>query len=72
MAKSVIISCAVTGALHTPSMSPHLPLTPGQIAAAEAGAAILYLHAREPLGGRPRADAAIFGQFLRRIKRARA
>lgn len=75
MAKSVIISCAVTGSLHTPSMSPYLPLTPDQIAAesiaaAEAGAAILHLHARDPLDGRPTADPGVFGQFLPRIKQA--
>lgn len=54
----VIISCAVTGAIHTPSMSDHLPITPAEIAsqaiaAAEAGAAILHLHARDPNDGRP-------------------
>lgn len=75
MAKSVIISCAVTGSLHTPSMSPHLPLTPDQIAAesiaaAEAGAAILHLHARDPIDGRPSADPAVFAQFLPRIAQA--
>ncbi|MEG3178770.1 3-keto-5-aminohexanoate cleavage protein [Sphingomonas sp. RB3P16] len=75
MAKSVIISCAITGSLHTPSMSPHLPITPNQIAAesiaaAEAGAAILHLHARDPQDGRPTADPAVFLQFLPRIKQA--
>jgi uncharacterized protein (DUF849 family) len=69
MAKSVIITCAITGSLHTPSMSPHLPITPQQIAhesiaAAEAGAAILHLHARDPANGRPTADPAVFHQFL--------
>ena len=54
----IIISCAVTGAIHTPSMSPHLPITPEEIiadslAAADAGAAILHLHARHPEDGRP-------------------
>jgi uncharacterized protein (DUF849 family) len=54
----VIITCAITGAIHTPSMSPHLPVTPDQIAeaaigAAEAGAAIVHLHARDPANGRP-------------------
>ncbi|MGB2356548.1 MAG: 3-keto-5-aminohexanoate cleavage protein, partial [Planktomarina sp.] len=54
----VIISCAITGAIHTPSMSPHLPITPEEIitdslAATEAGAAILHLHARNPEDGRP-------------------
>jgi uncharacterized protein (DUF849 family) len=68
----VIISCAVTGALHTPSMSEHLPLTPDQIAAqaieaAEAGAAILHLHARDPIDGRPTADPAVFSAFVPRI-----
>ena len=53
MANKVIISCAVTGAIHTPSMSPYLPITPeeiarGSIEAAEAGAAIIHLHARDP------------------------
>ncbi|MBM3339918.1 MAG: 3-keto-5-aminohexanoate cleavage protein, partial [Betaproteobacteria bacterium] len=54
----VIITCAVTGAIHTPSMSPYLPITSAQIAdaavgAAEAGAAIVHLHARDPIDGRP-------------------
>ena len=54
----VIITCAITGSIHTPSMSPHLPITPEQIAdaavgAAEAGAAIVHLHARDPKDGRP-------------------
>jgi uncharacterized protein (DUF849 family) len=69
----VIITCAVTGSLHTPSMSPHLPITPAQIAAesigaAQAGAAILHLHARDPETGRPTADPAVFQEFLPRIK----
>ena len=56
--RKVIITCAVTGAIHTPSMSPHLPITPDQIvtealAAAEAGASILHLHARDPKTGKP-------------------
>jgi len=71
----VIISCAVTGAIHTPSMSPHLPLTPHDIAqqaidAANAGAAILHLHARDPVDGRPSADPEVFAQFLPVIKAA--
>jgi len=75
LAQSVIISCAITGSLHTPSMSPHLPITPDQItaesiAAAEAGAAILHLHARDPVDGRPSSDAELFRQFLPRIKQA--
>ena len=68
----VIISCAVTGAVHTPSMSRYLPLTPDEIAsqaieAAQAGAAILHLHARDPSDGRPSADPAVFQQFVPRI-----
>ena len=71
----VIISCAVTGSVHTPTMSPHLPVTPDQIAeqaieAAEAGAAILHLHARDPRDGRPTADPAVYDQFVPRIKAA--
>ncbi len=77
MARSgkVIITCAVTGSIHTPTMSPHLPLTPDEVAkqaieAAEAGAAILHLHARDPKDGRPTPDPAVFMQFLPRIKQA--
>ncbi|MCZ7647042.1 MAG: 3-keto-5-aminohexanoate cleavage protein [Planctomycetota bacterium] len=72
-ARNVIVTCAVTGAIHTPSMSPHLPVTPEQIvkeavAAAEAGAAILHLHARDPHDGRPSPDAELFMEFLPQIK----
>ncbi|HUD92959.1 3-keto-5-aminohexanoate cleavage protein [Sphingobium sp.] len=68
MAK-IIISCAVTGSAHTPTMSDALPLTPAQIAqqsieAAEAGAAILHLHARVPQDGRPTGDPDVYAQFL--------
>jgi uncharacterized protein (DUF849 family) len=77
MAKSgkVIITCAVTGSIHTPTMSPYLPVTPDEVAeqaigAAEAGAAILHLHARDPKDGRPTPDPAVFMQFLPRIKQA--
>jgi uncharacterized protein (DUF849 family) len=71
----VIISCAITGAIHTPSMSPHLPVTPDDIAtsaveAAEAGAAIVHLHARNPETGRPDQSPEAFGRFLSRIKQA--
>ncbi len=71
----VIITCAVTGAIHTPSMSPHLPVTPNEIAesaiaAAEAGASILHLHARDPETGKPTQDPAVFEQFLPRIKQS--
>ena len=73
--KKVIITCAVTGAIHTPSMSPHLPVTPneiaeGAIAAAEAGASILHLHARDPETGKPTQDPAVFEKFLPRIKQS--
>ena len=76
MAKGkVIISCAVTGAIHTPSMSPYLPITPEQIAAesiaaAEAGAAIIHLHARNPETGEPTPDPAMFMRFLPIIKQS--
>jgi uncharacterized protein (DUF849 family) len=68
-----IISCAITGAVHPPSFSPHLPFTPDQIAtqaieAAEAGAAIVHLHARDPENGRPTADPSVFARFLPEIK----
>ena len=73
MNDKVIITCAVTGSIHTPTMSPHLPITPDEIAseavaAANAGAAILHLHARDPATGRPTADPDVFMQFLPRIK----
>ena len=73
--RKVIITCAVTGAIHTPSMSPYLPVTPEQIAesaigAAQAGAAIVHLHARNPVDGSPSQDPALFKQFLPQIKAA--
>ena len=73
--RKVIITCAVTGSIHTPSMSPYLPITPEQVAegaigAAEAGAAIVHLHARDPYDGRPTPDPEIFFEFLPRIKGA--
>jgi uncharacterized protein (DUF849 family) len=72
-ARKVIITCAVTGSIHTPTMSPHLPITPDEIAeaavgAAEAGAAIIHLHARDPKDGRPTPDPGVFMEFLPRIK----
>ena len=71
----VIITCAITGAIHTPSMSPYLPATPAAIGesaigAAAAGASILHLHARDPADGRPTQDPAVFRQFLPAIKAA--
>jgi uncharacterized protein (DUF849 family) len=72
-ANKVIISCAVTGSIHTPSMSPYLPVTPEEIAddavrASEAGAAILHLHARVPDSGRPSQSPDLFARFLPSIK----
>src|SRR5262249_13586836 len=74
-ADKVIISCAVTGSIHTPTMSTALPITPSEIAeqsiaAAEAGAAIIHLHARDPKDGRPSPSADLFMEFLPRIKQA--
>jgi 3,5-dioxohexanoate:acetyl-CoA acetone transferase len=71
----VIVSCAITGAIHVPSLTPHLPITPQQIAgeavgAAEAGAAIVHLHARDPQTGKPTPDPEVFAQFLPQIKRS--
>ncbi len=72
MSKPVIITCAPTGGIHTPTMSPHLPLTPGEIAtaaieAAEAGAAIIHLHARNPETGQPDPRPELFSDFMARI-----
>ncbi|MCA3350963.1 MAG: 3-keto-5-aminohexanoate cleavage protein [Roseomonas sp.] len=71
----VIITCAVTGAIHTPSMSDYLPITPKEIAeqsiaAAEAGASIIHLHARDPQNGQPTPDPKVFMQFLPVIKQS--
>ena len=73
MPKPVIITCAPTGGIHTPTMSPHLPITPDQIVsasveAAEAGASIIHLHARDPETGKPDPRAETFMQFLPRIR----
>jgi uncharacterized protein (DUF849 family) len=73
--RSVIVTCAVTGAIHTPSMSPYLPITPEQIAeeaiaAARAGAAIVHLHARDPFDGKPTGDPELFRKFLPVIRDA--
>ena len=72
-ARKVIITCAVTGSIHTPSMSPHLPVTAQEIAdaaigAAEAGAAVVHLHARDPKDGRPDQNPDAFAPFLKVIK----
>jgi len=69
----VIITCAVTGSIHTPTMSPYLPITPDEIAqaaieAVKAGAAIVHLHARNPKDGSPTQDPALFRQFAPKIK----
>lgn len=71
--RKVIITCAITGSVHTPSMSPYLPVTPADIAqsaldAAQAGAAIVHLHARKPDTGQPTQDPALYAQFLPRIR----
>src|SRR5580693_873247 len=73
MAGKVIITCALTGSGHTPSMSPYLPYTVGDVidqgvAAAEAGAAVLHVHARNPEDGSPSADPALFAQYAKGIK----
>jgi uncharacterized protein (DUF849 family) len=69
----VIVSCAVTGSIHVPTVSEYLPITPEEIAdsaigAAQAGAAIVHLHARDPVSGRPTPDPEIFAQFLPKIR----
>jgi uncharacterized protein (DUF849 family) len=73
MSHKVIISCALTGAIHTPTLSPHLPYTPADIAsqaidAANAGASILHLHARDPQTGQPSGDPGLFMEFLPAIR----
>jgi uncharacterized protein (DUF849 family) len=73
--RKVIITCAVTGSVHTPSMTPYLPITPDEIAresiaAAEAGASVIHLHARDPKDGRPTPNPDVFMQFLPRIKQS--
>jgi uncharacterized protein (DUF849 family) len=74
-ARKIIITCAVTGSIHTPTMSPHLPATPDEIAegaigAAKSGASIVHLHARAAGDGRPTQDPEVFRQFLPKIKAA--
>ncbi|MER8984352.1 3-keto-5-aminohexanoate cleavage protein [Mesorhizobium sp. M0843] len=69
----VVITCAVTGSIHTPTMSPYLPITPSEIVdaavgAAEAGASVIHLHARDPETGKPTPDPRLFMDFLPRIK----
>src|SRR5690625_2144964 len=71
--KPVIITCAPTGGIHTPTMSPYLPITPEEIAresiaVSEAGATVIHLHARDPETGRPDPDPDRFMEFLPRIK----
>ena len=72
--RKVIITCAVTGAIHTPSMAKYLPVSPNEIAdaailAADAGASILHLHARDPINGKPTQDPAVFEEILPKIKK---
>src|SRR5436190_1623235 len=71
----VIITCAVTGSIHTPTMSPYLPITPDEIAeaaigAAQAGASIVHLHARDSKDGRPTQGPELFRKFATKIKAA--
>ncbi len=73
--RKVIITCAVTGSVHTPTMSPYLPITPDEITkqsieASEAGAAVIHLHARNPENGKPTPDPNVFMEFLPRIKQS--
>ena len=73
MSRKIIITCAVTGAIHTPTMSPYLPVTAQEIAdaalgAADEGAAIVHLHARDPHNGKPSQEPALFEPFLKEIK----
>ena len=68
-----VISAALTGAIHTPTMSPYLPITPDDLAeearrASEAGAAVVHIHARDPETGQPSADSTLFGEVLQKIK----
>jgi uncharacterized protein (DUF849 family) len=72
--RPVIVSCAITGSVHVPSMTPHLPITPEQIAdeavaAAEAGAAVVHLHARDAETGQPTSNPDVFAEFLPEIRR---
>jgi uncharacterized protein (DUF849 family) len=71
--RKVIITCAVTGSAHTPTMSPHLPYTVDDVVnqsveAVQAGASVIHLHARDPKDGSPTADPAVFMQYLKAIK----
>ncbi len=73
MSEKFIVTAALTGAIHTPTMSPHLPITPDEIAAearraAEAGAAVVHIHPRNPETGQPSADVNIFGEILAKVK----
>jgi uncharacterized protein (DUF849 family) len=75
MTKPVIVTCAATGSIHTPTMSPYLPITPAEIAtaaieAAEAGASVIHLHARDPETGKPDPRPETFMRFLPVIKQA--
>ena len=75
LANKVVITCAITGSIHTPTMSDALPITPDQIAtqsidAAKAGATILHLHARDPKDGRPSPDPNVFRSSSRASSRA--
>jgi len=73
MSAKFIVTAALTGAIHTPTMSPYLPITPDELAeearrASEAGAAVVHVHARDPQTGQPSADSRLFGEILAKIK----
>ena len=75
MKDKFIVSAALTGAIHTPTMSPHLPITPDELAedarrAYEAGAAVVHVHARNPETGQPSADSDLYGEILAGTTRA--
>ena len=73
MSEKIIVTAALTGAIHTPTMSPHLPITPDEIVeearrASEAGASVLHIHARDPENGQPTSDIDLFGGILSEVK----
>jgi len=77
LANKVVITCAVTGSIHTPTMSDALPITPDQIAtqaidAAKAGAAIVHIHVRDPNTALPSMDGALYAEVVDRIRQSGA
>jgi uncharacterized protein (DUF849 family) len=70
----VIVTAAITGSIHTPSMSPHLPITPGQIAEEaikvfEAGGTVAHIHVRDPESGVPTADQEAYREIAAKVKK---